>query len=40
MAAIERQERQRRLSEAITARMAQADGKAWKAYTRGLTRGR
>lgn len=36
---IERQERERRLGDAIAARMAQADGKAWKAYVKGLRRG-
>jgi len=40
MAAIERQQREQRLGDAIAARMAQADGKAWKTYVRGLTRGR
>lgn len=39
LAAIERQERDRRLADAIAARMAQADGKAWKGYIRGLKRG-
>lgn len=39
MAAIERQERDQRLGDAIAARMAQADGKAWKAYVKGLRRG-
>lgn len=36
MAAIERRERDRRLGDAVAARMAQADGKAWKAYAKGL----
>ena len=39
VAAIERQERERRLGDAIAGRMAQADGKAWKAYVKGLRRG-
>lgn len=40
MQAIERQQRDRRLGDAIAARMAQADGKAWKAYVKGLKGGR
>jgi hypothetical protein len=36
LAAIERHERQRRLGDAIAARMAQADGKDWARYIRGL----
>jgi hypothetical protein len=36
LAAIERQESARRLGDAIAARMAQADGKAWKAYIKEL----
>lgn len=39
MAAAERREAERRLGDAIAARMAQADGKAWKAYVKGLRRG-
>jgi hypothetical protein len=39
LTAIERHERERRLGDAVTARMAQADGKAWKAYVKGLRRG-
>jgi len=39
MAAIERQQREQRLGDAIAARMAQADGKAWKGYVKGLRRG-
>jgi hypothetical protein len=34
--AIERRERQRRLGEAISLRMSQAEGKAWKKYVRQL----
>ncbi len=34
--AIERMNAQRRIGEAITARMAQADGKAWRGYIRRL----
>lgn len=40
MQAIERQQRDRRLGDAIAARMAQADGKAWKGYVKGLRSGR
>lgn len=36
MDAIERRERDRRLGDAVAMRMAQADGKAWKGYVRGL----
>lgn len=39
LGAIERRERQRRYGDAIAARMAQADGKAWKTYIKGLERG-
>jgi hypothetical protein len=39
LAAIERHERQKRIGDALGARMAQADGKAWKSYIRGLKRG-
>jgi len=39
MAAIERQSREERLGDAIAARMAQADGKHWKSYVKGLRRG-
>lgn len=39
IASIERQERERRLGDTIAARMSQADGKAWKAYVKGLRRG-
>jgi len=37
--AIERHERRRRVGDALVARMAQADGKAWRAYIKGLERG-
>lgn len=37
LAAIERRERQVRVADAISARMAQADGKGWKAYMKSLT---
>lgn len=36
MGAIERQEKERRYGDAIAARMAQADGKGWKKYVKGL----
>jgi hypothetical protein len=36
MRASERKMREQRLGDAFAARMAQADGKAWKAYTRKL----
>jgi len=36
MGAIERAARRRRHAEALDARMAQADGKAWKAYIRAI----
>lgn len=39
MAAIERQERQKRIGDALAMRMAQADGKDWKVYMKGLKRG-
>lgn len=39
LAAAERRERDRRIGDAIAARMAQADGKAWKGYIKGLKRG-
>ena len=39
MAAIERRERDRRLGDAIALRMAQAEGKVWKQYVKGLKRG-
>lgn len=39
ISSIERQERERRLGDAIAARMAQADGTDWKVYVKGLRRG-
>ncbi len=39
MKAIERRERERRIGDSIALRMAQADGKAWKGYMKGLKRG-
>jgi hypothetical protein len=39
MAAIERQEREARLGDALGARMAQADKKGWKDYIKRLTGG-
>ena len=39
MAAIERRGRQQRLGDALAARMAQAEGKVWKNYVKGLRRG-
>ena len=39
MAAIERHERDKRYGDAVTARMAQADGKAWRTYMARLKRG-
>lgn len=37
--AIERAEAQRRIGDALAARMAQADGKTWKKYVKGLEHG-
>lgn len=37
--AIERLNSERRLGDALAVRMAQADGKAWKKYMKGLERG-
>lgn len=39
LAAIERRQREERLGDAYAARMAQADGKAWKSYVKTLERG-
>lgn len=39
LAAIERMSAQRRIGDAIALRMAQADGKAWKKYMKGLDSG-
>jgi len=36
MGAIERAARKRRHAQALDLRMAQADGKAWKAYIRAI----
>lgn len=36
MGAIERRTREQRYGDAIAARMAQAEGKAWKKYVKGL----
>ena len=38
--AIERQAKERRLGDAIAARMAQADGPKWKTYVKELRSGR
>lgn len=38
--AIERMHAERRIGDALAARMAQADGKAWKRYMKGLEGGR
>jgi len=40
LAAVERRERERRLGDAIAARMAQAEGKVWTRYMKGLKDGR
>jgi len=37
--AVERMNSERRIGEALALRMAQADGKAWKQYMRGLKNG-
>jgi hypothetical protein len=37
--AVERRERNKKLGDAIAARMAQAEGKTWKDYVKGLRRG-
>jgi len=39
MGAVERRESERRLGDAIAARMAQAEGKDWSKYVKGLSRG-
>lgn len=39
MAAIERMNADRRIGDAIALRMAQAEGKAWKKYMKGLESG-
>ena len=39
MGAIERRHRDIMIGEAISVRMAQAEGKAWKRYINDLTRG-
>lgn len=38
--AIERMHAERRIGDALAARMAQAAGKAWKRYMKGLESGR